>query len=548
MPKPHSKGRMAGALLAFLPCLGCSAQIAIRRVALLPDLPAPYHLRDWRKTALDFDKLAFESNLSGPYLPLIWRVKGVPNLGDSSLSRPGFGMPSYVGQESTRGQAGEAITQLGALLGGTAVGLDKSDWVELAPQFLNPTEGLILNNVGGRSGGSFWYELLPSLDFVQLASRYPKYARGREISRQIAKSWLVRLDALGGNFDHTSIDPVTLKPIDNGMWHEPDASAAVAYLELTEGLKSGESKYLAGARRALKSFQGTKFNPTYEVLSAYGVLAAAFLNAERGDHWDTNQLMNWCFEPTSPNRTGWGMILGNWGGYDVGGLMGSTTDDGGYAFAMNTYLNAATLAPVARYDSRYSASLAKWILNLTNSARLYYPDELPAANQSSSDWKGDPCHGLAYEGLRASWAGKSPFAAGDAKRSGWAKTDFGMYGSGYVGLLGALVQPTNVPMILKIDLRATDFLPERAYPTSLYWNPYSQSKKVTVDLGSGAVRPYDAVSHRFLSAGRVKSSFTITLASHQAAQIVLVPASKKAVVRSGNRELVDGVVIDFAVQ
>ena len=290
--------------------------------------------------------------------------------------------------------------------------------------------------------------------------------------------------------------------------------------------------------------QNRETNPTYEVMTAYGALSAAYLNAARGEKWDLPRFLNWCFDPTSPNRAGWGMIAGRWGGYDVGGLMGSTNDGGGYAFAMNTFVNAANLAPVARYDDRYSASLAKWILNLSNAARLYYANSLPAENQSSANWKGDPKASIAYEGLRRTWEGKAPFATGDAKRSGWAKEDFGLYGGGYVGLLGALVHPTNVPMILRIDLRATDYLPVNAYATDLFWNPFKESRVVEIELGKVPRRVYDAVSNRFLSAAPVSGKYSFRLNSKQAIQLVRVPA-QGAVTNQGHISLVRGIPIDY---
>ena len=46
----------------------------------------------------------------------------------------------------------------------------------------------------------------------------------------------------------------------------------------------------------------------------------------------------------------WGISEGRWGDYDVAGLGSSVVPDFGYAFAMNTYMAAALMTPVARYD------------------------------------------------------------------------------------------------------------------------------------------------------------------------------------------------------
>jgi len=525
-------------LFALAMSLG-SGQIAIPRVGLLPDRPTPYLLRDWAGTARDYDRVVFDESAKGPWMPLSWRVPGAPN-----LDRPGFGMPSYVGKEELRGKSGESIASLGSLLGATMAGVDKRSWVELTPEFLNPAEGVVLNNAGGKAGESFWYDLLPSVIFTQLASKYPSWTRGQAIAKSIADAWRDATNRLNGNFDHTAYRISTGKPFDNGQWKEPDAAAAVAYLELFQSLRSGSTDYLKASRKALQSMETREDNPTYEVLTAFGALTAAYLNANRGDRWDVPRMVDWCFDPTSPNRVGWGMVVGRWGGYDVGGLMGSTNDGGGYAFAMNTFLNMATLAPVCRYDDRLSASMAKWILNAANASRLYYKDSLDAAHQSGSGWPGDPHAGIAYEALRRTWEGKSPYAAGDAKRSGWAKEDFGLYGGGYVGLLAALVHPTNVPEILRIDLRATDFLPGPGYPTDLLWNPYDTAKTVTIDLGTRPVRPYEAISHHFLSEKPVRGLFSIRISPKRAVQVVRAAASGH-LTQDQNRNLVNGVPIDF---
>jgi hypothetical protein len=500
-------------------------------------------MRDWRKVAHDFDRLVFDETAKGPYLPLVWRVPGAPN-----LKVPGFGIPSYVGKEETRGKTGEAIAALGALLGATAVGIDKSkgptDWIALTEQYVHPEDGIVLNNAGGKTGSSFWYELLPGVVFTQLAARYPNWTRGREISRGMADAWVRGTEALNGNFDYTSFDFRTMKPVDNGLWKEPEAAAGVAYIELFEALRSDDPKYLKTARRALESMQRRDTNPTYEALLGHGALAAAYLNAERGDRWDVPRFVDWCFDPSSPYRTGWGMVVGRWGEHDVGGLIGSTNDGGGYAFAMNTFLSAATLAPLTRYDDRFSASIAKWVLNAANASRLFYRNGLPESHQSSFNWKEDPSSGIAYEALRRTWDGKSPYATGDAKRNKWAAEDFGLYGGGYVGLLGALVHPTNVPMILRIDLRATDDLPTKAYPTDLYWNPHETAKTVRVDLGRTPVRVYDAVSNRFLREKPSSGEFALKLKPKQAVQLVRIAHPGKPT-HDRNRTLVAGIPIDY---
>ena len=181
------------------------------------------------------------------------------------------------------------------------------------------------------------------------------------------------------------------------------------------------------------------------MLLPFGTLTAARLNAELGRDYDVDRLLNWCFG-ISDCRGGWGVTVGNWGGYDCDGLLGSIDNRGGYAFAMNTFAQAGALVPLARYDPRYARAIGKWMLNLANAARLFYPGALPPGHETSAFWKGDPQHVIAYEGLRHEWLGKSPCATGDPVAMNWGpKTDLGLYGSSYVGMLGAIVRPTNDP-------------------------------------------------------------------------------------------------------
>ena len=44
----------------------------IRKVQQMPNLPQPYSMRDWRKVALDYDRLVFDFHAQGDFLPLPW--------------------------------------------------------------------------------------------------------------------------------------------------------------------------------------------------------------------------------------------------------------------------------------------------------------------------------------------------------------------------------------------------------------------------------------------------------------------------------------------
>ncbi|MEO6037313.1 MAG: hypothetical protein ABIQ93_02800, partial [Saprospiraceae bacterium] len=210
------------------------------------------------------------------------------------------------------------------------------------------------------------------------------------------------------------------------------------------------------------------------------------------------------------------------------------------------------LSAMLRYDQRYARSVGKWFLNASNTARLFYPYDIPDSLQALPDRKAITRNVIAYEGLTKQSGypehkGITPFAQGDGPL--WEKgmppeTMFSVYGSGHVGFFGGLIQATNVPEILQIDCRATDmFRQTEAYPTWLFYNPYKEVKKVTTNVGTKSVDLYDAVSRKILQRG-VKGSVTFDVPADAARLLVLVPAGSKYVVEKG-KLLVGNVPIDY---
>ena len=78
-------------------------------------------------------------------------------------------------------------------------------------------------------------------------------------------------------------------------------------------------------------------------------------------------------------------------------------------------------------------------------------------------------------------SGISPFATGDAIRSGWGPTNLALYGASHVGIFGGIIDTTNVEMILQLDALKTDYYHDEAYPTYLYFNPHDEYKDVEID-------------------------------------------------------------------
>ncbi|MBI5830756.1 MAG: hypothetical protein HZB16_00410 [Armatimonadetes bacterium] len=504
-----------------------AGQVDVKAVALMPSLPRPLKIIDWPARARAFDKLAFDLDAKGQWLPLIWLDDARRNA-DHVM----FGLPSYISAEQ-KGEDHEGIVSLAAVLSGTLVGLDKRagahDWVRMVDGYYNRAngEGVVLNRTATGTGGSAWYEIWPGMLFTMLAARHQADERLAAIQSAQADRWAEAAKVLGDKgFEFTAIDLKSMTPRFNGQWREPDASAGLAWLEYCAWRRTGEARHFEAAHTCLDALNARTTNPYYEVMLPWGVQAAARANAETGATYDLPRLVAWCFDPGNA-RGAWGVEATSWAGLDCHGLVGSITGYGGYAFAMNTFAEAAALTPIVRYDPRFAHAVGKWMLNLTNAARLFYPDQLPAANQQCPEWKGDPAACIAYEGLRQTAHGQSPWAGGDPTEMGWGpKTDLGVYGSAHIGLLAALVGRTNHEAILALDCLATDFWHTPAWPTKLVYNPYADTRQVALPVGEAAVDVYDIVADAYLARG-AKGSAHFGLTSEQAAVVVLIPAGTK---------------------
>ena len=60
------------------------------------------------------------------------------------------------------------------------------------------------------------------------------------------------------------------------------------------------------------------------------------------------------------------------------------------------------LVPMVRYDGRFARAIGKWVLNITNASRLFYPNYLPDDHQDSEVWAHlyDPNSYIAHESMR----------------------------------------------------------------------------------------------------------------------------------------------------
>jgi hypothetical protein len=527
-----------------------SQQIVINRIEQMPNLPSPYEMRDWENVTIGYDSFVFDFNLTGQYLPLIWWRTNTINYPHIS-----FGLHTVVG--TTAPFSAEAINVLPAVISASLSGIDKSNqngynWVLMSEEYFNKQNGanVYLNHPSGSNWDDWWYDVMPNVFFYQLYDMYPNTGDFEYQFTSVANRWLESVEVMGGsttpwqkpNMNYRAFNLMTMTPYSSGV-PEPEAAGALAWIFYNAFTETNDVKYRIGAEWAMEFLNDLSSNPSYELQLAYGVYLSARMNAEIGTTYDVEKLVNWCFN-VGPLRD-WGAIIGHWGNYDVHGLIGEVNGSNDYAFLMNTFEQIGALVPLARYDDRYARAIGKWVLNASNAARLLYTNYLPDHNQDSEEWahQYDPDSYIAHEAMRETLYGQSPYATGDAISGGWGMTNLALYGSSHVGILGGIIDTTNVEKILLLDLLKTDYFHNSAYPSYLLFNPFNEDKVVQVNFGIGPYDIYDAASNSFLMNG-ISGSTSLLIPADEAIVAVITP-SGGTITYQLDKMLVNGIVVDY---
>ncbi len=530
-------------------------QIPIGRIDGMPNAPSPYLMRNWKAVAASFDSIAFDASRTGRYLPLIQLYTGTVNYPGQEC----FRIQSYVGSP---GYGGEAVTCLPAIVSASLVGINKSNqagtnWVVMGEEWFNGADGqnVYLNTPSSGTGDDWWYETMPNVFAFQIASLYPATGDFGNRIPVVASRWRAAIAAMGGstkpwslaNVNHRAFNLITMKPNDSSV-PEPEAAGAIAWLLYAAYCRTGNQDFRIGAELSLESLLVYATNPSYELQLPYGTYIAARMNAELGTSYDVTKMMNWCFSNGNLTLRQWGAIVGNWGGYDCSGLIGEASTSNDYAFFMNGAEQAGALVPLVRYDDRYARAVGKWVLNVANASRLFYAGYLPDDHQDSAAWahQYDPLSSIAHESMHQfslSDGAVSPFATGDAARGGWAATNFGLYGAAHAGILGGIIDTTNVAGILRLDLLKTDYFHAAAYPTYCYFNPYASDTAVTLALGAGSYDLYNTVTKGFIATGAT-GTVSMTISAGSVSVVVIAPAGG-AMTKVLDKTLINSVVVDY---
>ena len=532
-------------------------QVSIHRVDSMPDMPETYKMLDWKQKAQKYDQFIFDWNNKSEVGPLIWLDDARRNIDQTT-----FGLYTAIkdirqGKNANNGEFHESLNSLAAILGAGLVGIDKTNqdgynYVKMVQNYFNSDNGwnIVMNNttpsvalLGGGYGRDWWYDVLPNALYYAICDVFPNVDGAEKIQKSIAEQFVKADSVLNGNYDYSYFDYAQMKGMVNNIPLQQDAAGGHAYVLLCAYHKFGDPRYLQHSKSAIEALLAQKESRFYEALLPLGVYTAAYLNAVEGANYDVAKLLDWVFDgcKSPAGRTGWGIIVGKWGDYDVSGLQGSITDGGGYAFLMNSIKPAWPFIPMVKYQPQYAKAIGKWMLNNASACRLFYPGEIDETHQWAPELKDITYDNVSYEGLRktddygkASLKGVSPVAIGDGPK--WIKGNptesmFSVYSSSPVGILGAIVCQTNVEGILRLDCNVTDFYTEKPYPVYLYYNPHKETKTITYQ----ATQPcdlFDIVAKEYI-AKNIKTNGSVEIPANDARVIVELPAGTELELKNG---------------
>lgn len=544
-----------------------SVQKSIGKVDTFPNFPEQYSYYDYRETAIELDKLLFsfagneeaimpsynidDYNTWTPIGFWIDQSRQTPDynpLTTGYLKRT-FGFPTYVADTRVVSSGSEALTTIATVLSGSYIGIDKShevhqetvyDFVEMMLTHYDTGSKLVTN--GGIQGQSFWYDIFPQILFSRLYDKYDDTEYMQEMVINGANQWVEALEYFKENdlpyYDYVGYNAVLESPTVNGEHIEPP-NGGLAFLFYSAYEITQDEKYLNGAIEVLDYFQDYWGNPNYEALTDYTPYVAAALNYRYGTNYDIGKFLDFLFEEDSTYRSGWSVINGDFGDYSVDGLVGQSND---YAFSMNSFHLASVLAPMVKYDSRYSTDIGKYFLNLVNNAKVFFPQNIPLDHQTMSDYLYFDKYGtICYEGFRNNYNSVTGLAMGDATAMFGLPSDLSLYSSAYIGMLGAIVSETNVSGILRLDLNVTDSYGLNDYQYFLYYNPYDVPMEVNYISEESRYDLFDSVSKTLL-AKNVSDDIQIIIPANSSLVTVQLPANSQ-INRVNNDVLVNDQVI-----
>lgn len=325
---------------------GGQHQIDIARVDSFAEAPTPWVLMDWRARAASLD--SFLESDAARDSGFVWWTAANPS---PLLPRAATTMAisSYANATQFKPGSSEGLPVMGAVLGAAVarVGLQHHNVTRAEAatlKYFSPA-GIFRDFPNAATGGSFWYDVAPSIFAASLSDLFPESRPLRNLTRHSIQQWVTAAETMRYNFTHTAYSFATSSPVNNGKWLEADAAAGISWLAFMGSRASSggadAARQLRCAQKSMEALEAMSWNPLYEMQLPFGALTAARLNAEAGASFDVRKLLNWSLTPNEPlgnqlpdappgaTRSGWGAVSGRWGGKTVDGLIGSSSDGGG---------------------------------------------------------------------------------------------------------------------------------------------------------------------------------------------------------------------------
>ncbi len=442
-----------------------------------------------------------------------------------------FGLPTYLGDNRVLSSGSEPITTISMVLGSSYANIDKSnqtygetiyDFVEMTLSGYD-TGSKLVHNIGAQ-GQSFWYDIFPQIMFSRLYDLYPDTPYMREMVLNGADEWLEALPYFETDgvpdYEFVGFNVVLESPTVEGNHIEPP-NGGLAFLLYGAYQMTEEEKYLEGVKTVLDYFQTYTKNPNYEAMTDYAPYVAAILNARYRTNYDIGKFLDFLFEEDSAFRPGWSVLTGSFGDHLVDGLVGQSGD---YAFSMNTFHLASVLAPMVKYDTRYADAIGKYLLNVYNNAKVFFPQENTLAEQSMTSFLSYDRYGsICYEGFRNQSGG---IAIGDATTTFSQPSDLSLYSSAFIGAFAGMISKTDQVGILKYDLNNTDSFGFDDYPQYLVYNPFTESKTIRFTGSDDSYDLFDTVSNS-LVAKNVTGEINVKLDALSSVVLVVLPPNSQ---------------------
>ena len=129
------------------------AQIGVKRIDSMPNLPKPFKIMDFKTLAQDYDNKVYDVNQTGKYWPLIWKDNSRKNFDQETYGIYTAMGDVRQGKGHYDGTFHESLASIGSVLGGSLVGIDKSsqngdNYVRMLKNYFNSENNwnIMMNN------------------------------------------------------------------------------------------------------------------------------------------------------------------------------------------------------------------------------------------------------------------------------------------------------------------------------------------------------------------------------------------------------------------